>query len=105
MKRHAFVMKVKEGHEEEYVARHREVWSSVKEACKRAGIRNYSIFMSGTQLFAYMACEDFERSMQLLAEDPEVARWEAFMAPIMEAGRADEQGKGTNLLTEVFHLD
>jgi L-rhamnose mutarotase len=105
MKRHAFLMKVKPGEEKEYVRRHLEVWPSVKEACKRAGIRNYSIFMNGTLLFAYLECDDFERASKVLADDPETVKWETFMEPIMDMVRADQQGKGTNTLTEVFHLD
>jgi L-rhamnose mutarotase len=105
MKRYAFLMQVKPGQENEYVSRHLEVWPSVKQACKRAGIHNYSIFMNGTQLFAYLESEDFDLSSKLLADDPETVKWESFMEPIMNMVRADEQGEGTNLLTEVFHLD
>jgi len=105
MKRYAFLMKVKEGFEEEYVRRHKEVWPSVLEANKRVGIRNYSIFMNGDTLFAYLECEDFDKATKLLAEDPEVAKWEAYMAPIMELGRVNEDGRETFVLQEVFHLD
>ncbi|MEX1031218.1 MAG: L-rhamnose mutarotase [Paenibacillaceae bacterium] len=105
MKRYAFLMKVKEGQEAEYVRRHEEVWPTVKQVCKRAGIQNYSIFMSGTQLFAFLECEDFESASRALAEDPETVKWEKYMEPIMDIVRGDQQGEGTNLLAEVFHLD
>lgn len=37
---------------DEYLALHRTVWPTVERTLTEAGIRNYSIFLSGSELFA-----------------------------------------------------
>ena len=54
MERIAFVMKAREGQEEEYIRRHKEVWSEVLADMKKAGVHRMSIFMQGRKLFLYM---------------------------------------------------
>ena len=62
MQRVAFVMRVKEGQQEEYIRRHQEVWQEVLVDLQRAGVRKMSIFMSGLQLFLYMEVKDYAAS-------------------------------------------
>ena len=59
MERVAFVMHVKEGEEEEYRRRHREVWPAVLADLEQAGVRSMSIFMVGRQLILYMEVEKY----------------------------------------------
>lgn len=106
MQRVAFVMHVKEGEEEEYRRRHREVWPAVLADLERAGVRSMSIFMADRQLFLYMETEDYAEAVRILAESPESVRWEEYMAPIME----DESGDAYDPhdaypegMPEVFH--
>ena len=49
---------------EEYLRRHREIWPEMKELLHKAGYRNYSIWLSGTDIFAYYEVDDPERSSQ-----------------------------------------
>jgi L-rhamnose mutarotase len=108
MQRVAFVMKVKPGMEEEYKRRHRpeNIWPSILAACKRAGIHNYSIYMYGQTLFAYMEVEkDFETAMAALSADPDNAPWQEYMAPLMDVKASFEEGEAVVTLEEVFHLD
>ena len=51
MQRVAFVMHVKEGREEEYMRRHRDVWPQVLTDLEKAGVGQMNIFMAGRQLF------------------------------------------------------
>jgi L-rhamnose mutarotase len=54
------------------------------ETLKEAGIRNYTIWNVGTELFGYYECEkgyDFARDAQ--ATSPVVARWDVYMADIL----------------------
>ena len=106
MERVAFVMHVKEGEEEEYRRRHREVWPAVLADLQRAGVRSMSIFMVDRQLFLYMEVEEYTEAVRILAESPESVRWEEQMAPIME----DESGDAYDPhdaypegMPEVFH--
>lgn len=89
MQRVAFVMRVKEGQQEEYIRRHQEVWQEVLADLKRAGVHKMSIFMSGLQLFLYMEVEDYAAAARILAESDDSVRWEEYMAPIMESATGD----------------
>ena len=104
MQRIAFVMRVRPGQEEEYRHRHRAVWPEMLDALKRAGCANYSIFLRGRDLFAYLEVADFDRMRRDLAVSHASRRWEAYMAPIMERGIQPETGFH-EVLPEVFHLD
>jgi L-rhamnose mutarotase len=104
MQRIAFLMSVKPGYEEEYKRRHDEIWPEMLEALRRAGVRNYSIFRHGTQLFAYLETEDFEHLARTLAQDPVSQRWEEWMAPILTR-EIDPQTQWPPLLPEMFHMD
>ncbi len=104
MERIAFTMRVKAGQEAEYRSRHEAVWPAMLRALHAAGCRNYSIYMKGQDLFAYMEVEDFQAFLKIMAADPDSDRWEAYMAGIMERGILPETGFHERLV-EVFHLD
>ena len=89
MQRVAFVMRVKEGQQEEYIRRHQQVWQEVLTDLKRAGVHKMSIFMSGLQLFLYMEVEEYAEAARILAESDDSVRWEEYMAPIMESATGD----------------
>jgi L-rhamnose mutarotase len=104
LERIGFVMRVKPGAEAEYKRRHEAVWPEMRMALKEAGCSNYSIFMKGQDLFAYMEVEDFERFKRHMSADPYAERWEAQMASIMERAIQPETDFHETL-SEVFHLD
>jgi L-rhamnose mutarotase len=104
MQRIAFMMRVLPGQEAEYRRRHQAVWPEMLEALKDAGCSNYSIFMRGSELFAYMEVVDFDALRQALAASEASQRWEAHMAGIMEQAILQESGFH-ELLPEVFHLE
>lgn len=104
MQRIAFMMKIKPGSEEEYRRRHQRVWPELLADLKGAGCRNYSIYMRGLELFAYMEVEDFQRFLQVMAASEVSQRWEEQMGDILI--RETEPVTGfPYLLPEVFHLD
>ena len=105
MQRVAFVMHVKEGQEEEYIRRHRDVWPQVLADLKHAGVHQMNIFMAGRQLFLYMEVDDYAEAARILAESPQSARWEEYMEPIMEDSGGetyDPENPYPNSLPEVF---
>jgi L-rhamnose mutarotase len=104
MQRIAFVMRVRPGQEDEYRRRHQAVWPGMLQALKEAGCSNYSIFMHGHELFAYMEVSDFDVLRQTLAASEASQRWEAHMAGIMEQAILPDTGFH-EVLSEVFHLD
>ena len=104
MQRIAFVMRVKAGREQEYRGRHEAVWPEMLRALKDAGCSNYSIYMKGQDLFAYMEVADFEGFKRQMSSNADAQRWEEQMEPIME--RAIQPDTGFHeVVPEVFHLD
>ncbi len=104
MQRIAFTMRIKPGTQEEYRRRHQQVWPELLADLKRAGCQNYSIFLRGTDLFAYLEVEDFPRYLEIMAASQASARWEAHMSDILI--RETEPSTGfPPVLEEVFHLD
>lgn len=104
MQRIAFTMKIKPGTEVEYRRRHQQVWPELLADLKRAGCQNYSIYLRGTELFAYMEVENFERYLEIMAGSSASERWEAQMSDILL--RETETATGfPAVLEEVFHLD
>src|SRR3954463_782566 len=84
MDRVSFLMRVKDGYQDEYIRRHREVWPEVLDEQQRAGIKNMAIYMKGSDLFLYMEVEDYAKAVRVLSQSPAALRWEEYMAPIMD---------------------
>lgn len=105
MERMAWKGKIKDGHKEEYVRRHDEIWQEMVQVLKDAGICNYTIFNTGDELFGYYECEkgvDYAQRVQ--AESPVVARWNEYMKDILELEMDKETGAQPKL-EQVFRLD
>lgn len=82
MVRLAWVMRLKPGNEAIYKQKHDEIWPEMLEAMKRDGVRTFSIYLHGLDLFAYM-----ERDTPPSPEDKPsdlTWRWWEMMAPYME---------------------
>lgn len=104
MEKHVWKAHIKEGMVDEYIRRHDEIWPEMVETLKEAGIRNYTIWNVGTELFGYYECEkgyDFARDAQ--ATSPVVARWDVYMADILTFD-TDENGNQLDYRC-VFVLD
>lgn len=106
MQRVGFLLKVKEGMIEDYKKHHRNVWSEMKEALRRTGWHNYSLFMrEDGLLFGYVETADgFEAALEGMDKEAINAKWQDFMAPYFE-GTGDHADKMMVELEEVFHLD
>ena len=83
MQRVVFMMSIKPGTQEEYRRRHQKVWPELLADLKRAGCQNYSIYLRGTELFAYMEVDDFQRYLQIMVASRASERWEAQMSDIL----------------------
>ena len=100
--RTAFVLQVRPERIEEYVRAHRAVWPEMLDALRSAGIRNYTIFRHGTQMFGYFEADDLEAAARYLAEQDVSTRWQDAMADLLEQRVPDA---GPPVLEEVFRLD
>jgi L-rhamnose mutarotase len=100
--RAGFVLQVKPNKVDEYVRAHREVWPKLLEALKAAGIRNFTIFRAGTEMFGYFEAADLEAAEAYLAAQEVSARWQDTMAELLEERVPDQ---GPRRLPEIFRLD
>jgi L-rhamnose mutarotase len=100
--RSAFVLQVRPERIDEYVRAHREVWPEMLDALRSAGIRNYTIFRHGNQMFGYFETDDLDAAARYLAEQDVSARWQDAMAQLLEQRVPDG---GPPRLEEVFRLD
>jgi L-rhamnose mutarotase len=94
---------------EEYRRHHAKIWSEIEDAIRDAGIRNYSIFLRGDQLFGYYEYigpeEEFESRMQALAEAPRMREWWDLMEAMQVPDPKREPGSWWSDMEEVFHQD
>lgn len=97
-----FVVRVKQDRVDEYVRAHADVWPEMLDALTGAGIRNYTIFRDGNQMFGYFETDDRARAESFLAAQEVSAHWQDAMAELLEERVADE---GPKPLEEIFRLD
>ena len=104
MERYAWKATVLPGKLPEYIRRHNEIWPEMKDVLHQAGIRNYTIWNVGDELFGYYECEDLERACRVQSESEVNARWDAYMKDVMVMERDPETG-AQPLMKQVFFFD
>jgi L-rhamnose mutarotase len=100
--RSAFVLRVRPDKIDEYVQAHRNVWPEMLAALRRAGIRNYTIFRNGNEMFGYFESDDLEATATHMKAENVNARWQDTMAELLEERVPDA---GPPALEEIFRLD
>jgi len=83
MERYAWKATVLPGMLDEYVKRHDEIWPELKEVLASAGIRNYTIWNVGNELFGYYECDSVAEAGRVQAESAVVDRWNLYMNDVM----------------------
>ncbi len=104
MQRIAFTMRIHPGAQDEYRRRHQAVWPALLTDLTAAGCHNYSIYLRGEELFAYMEVENFSTFLQKMASSEASARWEQMMSDILIRDLDSATGFPPTL-EEVFHLN
>jgi L-rhamnose mutarotase len=98
MERRVWLLRVKEGKEEEYRHVHTAVWPEPIRVAKEAGLKNHSSFISGRNVVAYGQAEDIEATfVKILATDVK-KRWDQMMSSILEETDSPP-------FEEAFHFD
>ena len=100
--RSAFVLRVRPDKIDEYVEAHRNVWPEMLAALRDAGIRNYTIFRSGNEMFGYFEADDLQAATAHMEAQEVNSRWQEAMAGLLEE-RVPDAGPST--LEEVFRLE
>lgn len=79
----AWRARIKPGTEADYKKRHDEIWPEMTAVLNEAGIHNYSIWLSGLDLFGYYECADIEQATRVQGTSPVVDRWNEYMKDIL----------------------
>ncbi len=98
MQRRAWLLRVREGKEEEYRRIHRAVWPELIQAAKAAGLRNHSSFICGRNVIAYGEAEDLDATFARILETDVKKRWDQAMSSILEEPDSES-------FEEAFHFD
>ena len=112
VQRYGAVIGVKPEKLESYRALHANPWPSVNEAVSEANITNYSIYLTQFDdgqwyLFGYFEYvgNDFEKDMNVLAENGEIQRWWKETDPCQKPLENRGEGEWWKTMEEVYHLD
>jgi L-rhamnose mutarotase len=79
LQRFAWHARILPGTAAEYKRRHDAIWPEMTAVLNEAGIHNYSIWLSGLDLFVINECPDLDRATRVQGESPVVARWNEYM--------------------------
>lgn len=105
MEKYAWKAEILNGKRDEYVKRHNEIWQEMKDVLKKAGIRNYSIWICGNELFGYYECEHgVVYAGKVQAESEVVNKWNEYMKDVMIMP-IDERTGAQPLLEQVFEFN
>jgi len=97
-------MRILPGQEAEYRRRHAAVWPEMLDALKAAGCRDYSIYINGSDLFAYLEVDDFAAFRSAMSATAVNDLWQAEMAALIDP-LTDPATGFHQRLEEIFHLD
>lgn len=104
MEKYAWKAKIQPGTLDEYIKRHDEIWPEMVDELKKAGIRNYTIWQTGDELFGYYECDSVEYASKVQRESEIVKKWDEYMKDILIAEKDPVTG-AQPLLRKVFTLD
>ena len=104
MQRVGFRLAVKPERLEEYKRIHRAVWPDLLADMGAAGIRNYSIFARGPELFGYLECDDWEAAKAALGRSDANRRWQERMKAYLATPVDPDKAEPLELLEEVFYM-
>ncbi len=105
MEKYAWKGIIAEGMKDEYIRRHEQIWPEMVEVLKEAGIRNYTIWNVGNEVFGYYECEEgAEYAARVQAESPVVDRWNQYMEGVLIM-EMDPVTGAQPLMRKVFELD
>lgn len=84
MEKYAWKAILKDGMLEEYKKRHDDIWFELKQVLKKAGIKNYTIWNVGNELFGYYECKNgIQFATKIQAESDVVKKWNIYMEDVM----------------------
>lgn len=104
MQRIAFQLHIREGCEAEYDLAHQHVFPELLADLRAFGVRDYSIFRRGQQLFLMLHVPDFDELIKRLEGSEANRRWQQKMAPLFEPVPSMQPGEAYAMMHEVFFM-
>lgn len=105
MEKYAWRAKVKADKIDEYKRRHDEIWPEMITVLKDAGIKNYTIWLSGNDLFGYYECEKgISYAANVQSVSTIVRKWDDYMSDILIMEKDPVTGAQPQL-QKVFEMD
>lgn len=104
MQRIAFQLRIRSGCEPRYDQAHRQVWPQLLAELTLAGVREYSIFRRGQELFLYMLVPNFQEFQATMARSEVNRRWQQAMEPLFEPVPSLQPGESFAMMNEVFYM-
>jgi L-rhamnose mutarotase len=105
MEKYAWRAILKPGMKNEYKRRHDEIWPEMVEVLKKAGIKNYTIWLADDELFGYYECEfGIEYAAKVQNESSTVKKWDEYMKDVMTMPK-DEKTGAQPLMENVFSME
>ncbi|MCX6360791.1 MAG: L-rhamnose mutarotase [Armatimonadetes bacterium] len=93
MQRVGLMLQVKPEKLDEYLKIHENVWPDLLAELKKAGFRNYRLWLGpGGVEFGYLECDDWQASCDYLATSEVHTRWQTFMQDYLDSPTASDQG-------------
>ena len=104
MERVCFLARVRPERLAEYRGRHEHVWAEMRDALRKAGWGNYSLFLADDGLLVgYLETDDYQAALDEMGATDVNRRWQAEMAGFFVSdGPPDES---FSRIAEIFHLD
>ncbi len=103
MERFAWKARLLPGKQNEYIRRHDEIWPEMTAVLNEAGIRNYTIWTTGEELFGYYECDSVEYAAKVQAASPVVDKWNEYMKEVMVMEIDPATGTAVQLKQVFFH--
>ena len=94
--------RLKPGRELNYERIHAEIPDPLDARLRATGVRGWSIWRSGRELFHLVEVEDYAAMRHALADDPVNVAWQGRMAELLEV--ADDYSGDDRGLPLVWHL-
>lgn len=95
---------LRDGQETAYEEEHRTVPADLLLALQRAGIRDWTIWRSGSHLFHVVDSDDFSGAMDQLADHPVNHRWQEHMASFVDRFEENPDGEAGLGLRHVWTM-
>ena len=102
--KYAWTWSIKQEYLGEYVSMHLKTWQEVLDEHTAAGIKNYSIFQNGCQMFYCFECDDVQRALKYLADSTVCQQWNAITSTMMDIPFDFAQEEPIKFLNEIFYL-